>query len=55
MAIREKALGPDHPAVAQSLKNYAGLLSRTNRVEEAARMDSRARAILAKHSRESEQ
>lgn len=26
LAIREKALGPDHPGVAQSLNNRAGLL-----------------------------
>ena len=26
LAIREKALGPDHPAVATTLNNRAGLL-----------------------------
>ncbi len=26
LAIREKALGPEHPDVAQSLENYAALL-----------------------------
>ena len=26
LAIREKALGPEHPDVAQSLNNLAGLL-----------------------------
>lgn len=27
-AIREKALGPDHPAVAESLNNWAALLEK---------------------------
>ncbi len=32
LAIRDKALGPDHPHVAQSLENYAALLRKTGRM-----------------------
>ncbi len=46
-AIREKALGPEHPDVAQSLENYAALLRQTARVDEAERMEARAEAIRA--------
>ena len=49
LAIKEKALGPDHPAVAASLQNYAALLRETGRTEEADEMDARAKAIRAKH------
>ncbi len=47
-AIVEKALGPEHPDVAQSLENYAALLRQTARADEAARMEARAKAIRAK-------
>ncbi len=50
LAIREKALGPDHPHVAQSLENYAALLRKTGRSAEATRMEARAKAIRAKHA-----
>ncbi len=49
--IREKALGPDHPQVAQSLENYATLLRETGRNTEAAKMEARAKAIRAKYTR----
>lgn len=32
LAMRQKALGPDHPAVAESLNNRAGLLQKQVRV-----------------------
>ncbi len=51
LAIWEKALGPDHPHVAQSLENYAVLLRKTGRGDEAAKMEARAKAIRAKHAR----
>ena len=44
----EKALGPEHPDVAGSLKNYAHLLRATGRSTEAAKMEARAKAIRAK-------
>ncbi len=48
LAISEKALGPEHPDVAQSLENYAALLRQTARANEAERMEARAKAIRAK-------
>ncbi len=51
LAIREKAVGPEHPDVATSLKNYAALLRETGRGNEAARLEARAKAIRAKHAR----
>ncbi len=48
LAIVEKALGPEHPDVAQSLENYAALLRQTARADEAERMEARAKAIRAK-------
>ena len=50
LAIVEKALGPEHPDVAKSLEDYAGLLRATGRVSEAAKMEARAKAIRAKHA-----
>ncbi len=52
LAIREKALGPEHPNVAKSLENYSDLLRKTRRGDEAAMMDARAKAIRAKHARQ---
>ncbi len=51
LAIREEALGAEHPHVAQSLENYAALLRKTGRDAEAARMEARAKAIRAKHAK----
>ena len=48
LAIKEKALGPEHPGVAMSLGNYAALLRETARADEAERMEVRAKAIRAK-------
>ncbi|MDQ3959888.1 MAG: tetratricopeptide repeat protein [Pseudomonadota bacterium] len=50
LAIREKALGPEHPRVAISLENYASLLRNMSRPEEGVPLESRARAIRAKHA-----
>ena len=49
LAIREKALGPEHPDVVTSLENYALLLRDMGRPDEAAPLESRARAIRTKH------
>lgn len=49
LAIREKVLGPEHPAVAESLENYSALLRKLNRESEAAAMEERAKAIRAKN------
>src|SRR5260370_324592 len=48
LAIREKALGPEHPDVATTLENYASLLRKMDRSQEAEPLESRARAIRAK-------
>ncbi|MBE3117829.1 MAG: tetratricopeptide repeat protein [Planctomycetes bacterium] len=45
LAIREKALGPDHPAVAKSLENMALLYRATNREKEAKELEDRAARI----------
>ncbi len=50
LAIREKALGSEHPSVAASLENYAALRRETGRSDEAAKMEARAEAIRAKHA-----
>ena len=50
--IREKALGPEHPRVTTSLENYAALLRKTGRGEEADTLEARAQAIRAKHAKE---
>ncbi len=51
LTIREEALGPEHPDLAQSLENYAALLRQTGRSAEATEMEARAKAIRAKHAR----
>jgi hypothetical protein len=48
LAIDEKALGPDHPAVATSLENYADFLRATGRSADAVYMEVRAKASRAK-------
>jgi tetratricopeptide (TPR) repeat protein len=45
LSLREKVFGPDHPSVAASLRNYAALLRKMNRLKEAQDLDSRAEAI----------
>ena len=50
LMIRKQALGPDHPAVALSLENYAGQLRDTGRDARAARLEARAQAIHAKNA-----
>jgi len=48
LAIREKALGPDHPDVAASLNNLALVFSRQGRAQEAEGLLLRALAIQEK-------
>ena len=47
LAIREQALGPDHPDVAASLHNLAALYRATGRAEEAKALEDRAARIRA--------
>jgi CHAT domain-containing protein len=46
LAIREKALGPDHPDVATSLNNLAHLCRRTGRFAEARPLYERSLALI---------
>ena len=46
LAIREKALGPEHPSVARSLNNLAGLYRAQGRYAEAEPLYQRSLAIL---------
>jgi hypothetical protein len=48
LTLQRKALGPEHPALAASLEEYAALLKQTNRDGEAADVEKQARAIRAK-------
>ena len=48
LAIREKALGPDHPDVARSLNNLAELYENQGRYAEAEPLYKRALAIREK-------
>ena len=55
LAIREKALRPDHPSLSGALENYATLLRKTGRSAEATKMEARAmearaNVIRAKHA-----
>jgi tetratricopeptide repeat protein len=47
LAIREKAFGPDHPDVAQSLHNLAVLYDAQGQTAKAAAIKARAQAISA--------
>jgi hypothetical protein len=46
--IRERALGPEHVDVAETLEDHAGLLQRMNRGAEADELKARAEAIRSK-------
>ena len=48
LAIREKALGPDHPDVAQSLNNLADLYTAQGRYADAEPLYKRALASTPK-------
>ena len=48
LAIREKALGPDHPYVAESLVELASTCEKQNRLAEALPLVERAREIFGK-------
>ncbi len=48
LAIREKALGPEHPAVAFSLNNLAGLYVNQGKYVEAEPLYQRALGIVEK-------
>ncbi len=45
-----KALGFEHPGVANSSKNGAGVLGKISRDDLSEKMEARAKAIRAKHA-----
>ena len=51
LAIREQALGPEHPDVAASLENYAALLREVGRAAEANTLAARADLIRTRAKR----
>ncbi len=52
MALKERALGLEHPEVATILDNYAVLLGKMNRKAEAEKAEAHAQAIRAKHAQD---
>jgi Tetratricopeptide repeat len=48
LRMREEALGPEHPDVAETLEKYADLLRRRDRPAEAEALAARAQEIRAK-------
>jgi tetratricopeptide (TPR) repeat protein len=48
LEMAKKALGPEHPHVATGLENYAELLRKTNREDEAIKLEKEAQAIRNK-------
>ncbi len=47
---RRKALGSEHPDVANSLEHYTGVLRKISRDDLSKKMETRAKAIRAKHA-----
>lgn len=47
LQVAEQEVGPDHPNVATSLENMAGLYRKTGREKEAEALEKRAAAIRA--------
>jgi len=47
LQVAEQAVGPDHPSVAKSLENMAGLYRATGREKAAKELEKRAAAIRA--------
>jgi hypothetical protein len=45
LAVQSRALGPDHPDLADTLDNYADVLAMTGHGAEAARLKGRAARI----------
>jgi tetratricopeptide (TPR) repeat protein len=49
LANQERTLGGNHPALVPTLYSYAALLSKTDREDEARKLQARAAAIWASH------
>ena len=52
LRLLEKACGPDHPDLLPVLMNYAELLRKQERYEEARKLEDRARGLQQKHFKE---
>ena len=50
LKVREMAFGMDHPNIVPSLEQYAALLKRMNRPDEALALTARGQTILAKQT-----
>lgn len=48
LRLRQRALGAEHPDIADNLRDYAKFLKKIGRAEEAEKMYGQAKAILAK-------
>jgi hypothetical protein len=48
LRLRQRALGEDHPDIADNLRDYAKFLKKVNRPEEAEKMYAQAKAVLSK-------
>ena len=46
LAIRERAVGSDHPSMAETLKGYAQVLRKMKQKAEAISLEARAKDIL---------
>jgi hypothetical protein len=55
LANAEKTLGLEHPDIAGILENYAALLRKMGRDDEAKGMEAHAQAIRAKHAQQNPQ
>lgn len=51
VAVTEKAFGPEHPAVAATLMDFAVLLRKSGKVEQAVTLEARAQRIYSHQNR----
>jgi len=52
LAIREKALGPEHPDVAKVCENMAKFYKKIGKTEEAEKFEKRTKKIRSAHKAE---
>jgi len=52
LALREAALGPDHPVIAALLADYAAALRRAGRVRQASELEKRLERMVAGNRRD---
>jgi tetratricopeptide (TPR) repeat protein len=54
LRLRQRALGAEHPDIADNLRDYAKFLKKIGRTEEAEKMYGQAKAILSKATKKGE-